>query len=159
MRTIVTSVAAACLLVTAPHAQEANRAQQPPPEPAHNTIVLAGCLAAGSDESIFKLTNATPNAQASASQPQAVGTSGDRAVYEIRAEKNLDQPAVAPIDLKQFVGRQIEVTARISDEPASTEPARAAGEAKVDADPAKPVEKKNRPLTVTAVKQLLPACQ
>jgi len=158
MRSIFSIVAALCLLTIAAGAQEANRAQQPPPEPAHNTVVLTGCLAVGSDESGFKLTNATPNAQASASQPQAVGTSGDRAEYQVRAEKNLDQPGITPIDLKQFVGRQVELTARISDEPASTEPAKAAGEAKVDADPAKPAETKGRPLTVTAVKQLLPTC-
>jgi len=52
----------------------------------------------------------------------------------------------------------VEVTARISDEPASTEPSKPVGEPKVDADPAKPLAKKNRPLTVSAIKQLLPAC-
>jgi len=97
MRTIFSVGAAVYLLFAVPRAQEPTRAQQPPPEPAHNTVVLNGCLVGGSDESVFKLTNATPNAQASASQPQAVGTSGDRAEYEIRAEKTLDQPGVAPV--------------------------------------------------------------
>jgi hypothetical protein len=67
------------------------------PAPAHNTMVLTGCLAAGPDESTFKLTNAVPNAQASVAQPQEVGTSGDLAEYELRAEKNLDTAGVAPI--------------------------------------------------------------
>src|SRR5437763_7573788 len=47
-----------------------------------------------------------PNAQASASQPQSVGTAGGRAQYELRAEKNLDKSGVAPLELKPLVGHQ-----------------------------------------------------
>src|ERR1700682_755624 len=128
MRTISWISAAVCLLIAAPHAQDAERTQTAPPAPAHNTMVLTGCLAAGSDESTFKLTNATPNAQASVSQPQPVGTSGERAEYELRAEKNLDTTGVAPLELKPFIGRQVEVTARSGDEPATSAPPKAAGD-------------------------------
>ena len=72
------------------HAQDAGERKPAPPAPAHNTMLLTGCLVAGSDEATFKLTNAIPNPQASAAQPQAVGTAGERAEYELTAEKNLD---------------------------------------------------------------------
>src|SRR5947199_4561064 len=108
---IISWIPAAVCLIAVPHAQDAGRTTPAPPAPAHNTMVLTGCLAAGSDESTFRLTNAVPNPQASASQPQAVGTSGERAEYVLRAEKNLDRAGVAPIELKPFIGRQVEVTA------------------------------------------------
>ena len=104
MRTLSWISAAVCLMIAAPHAQDAGRTQQPPPAPAHTTMMLTGCLAAGSDESTFKLTNAIPNSQASASQPQSVGTSGERAEYELRAEKNLDTTGLAPVELKPSSG-------------------------------------------------------
>jgi hypothetical protein len=122
-------------------------------------MVLTGCLAAGSDESTFKLINAIPNPQASVSQPQPVGTSGERAEYELRAEKNLDTTGLAPVELKPFVGRQVEITARAGDEPAASAPPKAVGDAKADPDPTKPIEKRTRPLTVTAIKQVLSACR
>jgi len=153
MRAIFSTLAAVCLLIVAPRAQNPG-----PPAPAHNTMVLTGCLAAGSDESTFKLTNAIPNAQASASQPQ-VGTSGERAEYELKAEKKLDTTSVAPVELKRFVGRKVEITARSGDEPAASAQPAPAGGAKVDPDPAKPVEKKVRALTVIAIKQVLATCR
>src|ERR1051325_5714903 len=105
-------ISAALLLSTAvPHAQDAGRVQTAPPAPAHETMRLTGCLVAGPDESTFKLTNALPNPQALATQPQAVATSGELAEYELRAEKNLDRPSVAPLELKTFIGRPVEITA------------------------------------------------
>jgi len=159
MRTISWISAAMFVVIAAPHAQDAGRTQPVPPAPAHNTMVLSGCLAAGADESTFKLTNAAPNPQASASQPQSVGTSGERAEYDLRAEKNLDTTGLAPVELKPFVGRQVEITARADDEPASSAAPKAVGDAKADPDPSKPVEKKSRPLTVTAIKQTQAACR
>ena len=159
MRTISWISAAAFLVVAAPHAQDASRTPPVPPAPAHNTMMLTGCLVAGSDESTFKLTNAIPNPQASASQPQPVGTSGDLAEYELKAEKNLDTTGVAPVEMKPFVGHQVEITARAGDDPATLAAPKAAGDAKVDPDPAKPIEKKSRPLTVTAIKQVLATCR
>jgi len=154
MRAISWTLAAVCLLIAAPRAQNAV-----PPAPAHNTMVLTGCLAAGPDESTFKLTNAMPNAQASVSQPQPVGTSGERAEYELRAEKNLDTTGIAPVELKRFVGRQVEITARSGDGPAASAPPTAAGGAKVDRDPTSPIEKKVRALTVVTMKQVSATCR
>jgi hypothetical protein len=122
-------------------------------------MVLTGCLAAGSGDSSFKLTNAIPNALASVSQPQTVGTSGGRVEYELRAEKNLDKSGVTPVDLKSFVGRLVEITARPIEGPVASTPTQGAGGAKADPDPGKPIEKKDRPLAVTAVKQLRATCQ
>jgi hypothetical protein len=156
MRTISWISAAVFLLIAAAHAQDSRTT---PTAPAHNTMVLTGCLGAGPDESTFKLTNATPNAQASASQPQAVATAGERAEYELKAEKNLGTPGLAPVDLKSLVGRQVEITARSADEPTPAATLATAGGVKVDPDPAKPVEKKIGTLTVTAVKQVLAACR
>ena len=156
MRTISWSSAAVFLLIAAPHAQDSRTTPTPP---AHNTMVLTGCLATGPDESTFKLTNAVPNAQASASQPQPVATGGERAEYELKAEKNLGTPGVSPVDLKGFVGRQVEITARSADEPTPSATPTTAGGVKVDPDPAKPVEKKIGTLTVTAIKQVLAACR
>jgi hypothetical protein len=158
MRTFSWISAAVCFLIAVPHAQEAGRTTPPPPEPAHDTMSLIGCLAAGSDESTFKLTNAIPNAQASAAQPQPVGTAGARAQYDLRAEKNLATSGIAPVELKRFVGRQVEIAVRSSEEPATSAPPAAASGAKADPDPGKPMEKQIRPLTVTAVKQVRATC-
>jgi len=157
MRTI-SWISAACLLTVALHAQDAVRTQPAPPAPAHNTMLLTGCLVAGADDATFKLTNAVPNAQASTAQPQSVGTAGERVEYVLTAEKNLASTGVAPVELKRFVGRQVEITARSGDEPSTSAPTKA-GEPTVAPDPGKPVEKKMRQLTVTAVKQVLATCR
>jgi hypothetical protein len=151
------------LLIAAPHAQEAVRTPPTPVAPAHNTVVLTGCLAAGaagSDESTFMLTNAAPNAQASASQPQTAGTTGGRAQYELRAEKNLDKSGVAATDLKALVGHQVEVTARPSEEAVAPAQAQAKADTgtKADPDPGKPAEKP-KPLTVIGIKQTRGTCR
>ena len=160
MRTIAWISAGMFLLIAAPRAQDATRTPPPPPAPAHNTMVLTGCLAAGADESTFKLTNAVPNAQASVAQPQEVGTSGELAEYEVRAEKRLDTTGVAPIELKPFIGRQVEITARSGDDgPAASAPPKTSDGAKADPDSSKPTEKKTRSLTVTAIKQVLASCR
>jgi hypothetical protein len=158
MRTLSWISAGFCLMIAVPHAQDASRTPPVPPAPAHNSMVLTGCLVAGADDSTFKLTHAIPNAQASVAQPQAVGTSGERAEYELRAEKNLDKAGVAAVDLKALVGHQVEITARADEAPVAPSPT-AAGEAKPDPDPSKPIEKKDRPLTVTTVKQVRATCQ
>jgi hypothetical protein len=152
-------IAAGFFVMTAvPLAQDASRTPPVPPAPAHNSMILTGCLIAGADESTFKLTHAVPNAQASAAQPQAVGTAGERAEYDVRAEKNLDKAGVAAVDLKALVGHQVEITARAEEAPVAPPPS-AAGDAKPDPEPSKPVETKDRPLTVTTVKSVRATCQ
>ena len=164
MRTTFSILAMWCFLAISPAAQDAGRTPPLPPAPAHNTMLLTGCVAAGSDADTFKLTNAIPNPQATAARlPDAaarepVATSGERAEYALKTEKTLDAPGIAPPDLKMFVGRQVEITAR-PDETAGAGAPKAAGEAKADPDPAKPVDKPVRPLIVTAIKQVFATCR
>jgi hypothetical protein len=122
-------------------------------------MMLTGCLAAGGDAATFRLTNAVPNAQATAVQPEAVATSGQHAVYELKAENRLDAQAVAPVDLKAFVGKQVEVTARPDDTPAAPPSANASSQPTTDADPGKPADEKVERLLVTAVKEVATACR
>ena len=160
MRTISCGLAAWCLIAAIPHAQDAGRTEPPQQAPAHNTMVLTGCLAAGGDPTTFKLNNAVPNAQASALQPQAVATSGQSpAVYELKAEARLDAQSVAPVDLKAFVGRQVEITARPDDTPMPPSSAKTADQATTDPDPGKPAGEKIERLRVASVKQLAEACR
>jgi hypothetical protein len=143
MRTMMSMLAACGLLVATPQAQN-----PPTPEPpAHKTMLLAGCLVAGTDTSTFKLARASEIVHASASQPKAVGTSGNQADYELVAatEAGRDTASVAPVDLKAFVGHQVEVTVRPIEAPAP--------------DPSKPVQKPAERFTVTAIKPLLAICQ
>lgn len=158
MRKLTCGIAAVMLIAVVARAQDAPRTEPAQPAPAHNTMVLTGCLVAGADAVTFRLNNAVPNAQATAVQPQAVATSGQRAVYELKAETRLDAQAVAPVDLKAFVGRQVEITARPDDTPA-TPPATASGQPKTDPDPGKPADEKVERLMVTAVKQLADSCR
>lgn len=164
MRTISGVLAVCCLTIAVPRAQEP-RAQEPsrtePAQPAvaHKTMTLTGCLVAGGDATTFRLTNAAPNAQASAVQPQAVGTSGQRAIYELKAETRLDTQAVAPVDLKALVGQQVEITARPDETVTASAPATAPGQATTDPDPRKPADEKVERLMVTAVKMVSPTCR
>ena len=159
MRTISCALAACCLIVAAPRAQDAPRTEPVKPAPAHNTMILRGCLAAGGDATTFRLTNAVPNAQATAVQPQAVATAGSKAVYELKAETRLDSQTVKPVDLKAFVGQQVEITARPDDTPAPAPPAKASAQATTAPDPGKPAEETTERLMVTTVKQVSATCQ
>ena len=113
MRIITSILATGCLLVAATQAQDADKKQTAPEAPAHKTMLLNGCLVAGPDASTFKLTGATeiepPDAKA-----KPVATSGKAGEYELRAEARLDTASVAPVDMKPFVGHQVEVSGQLS---------------------------------------------
>src|SRR5437868_940438 len=137
MRTI-SWMSAAMLLTALPHAKDAKPQAL---APAHNTMVLTGCLMAGADDATFNLTKASriePSVTAHGSelQPAIVGTSGQSTEYELKPETALDA-AGGPVDLKTFVGHQVEITARPIEQPPS--PAPKAGEAIGTPDPSKPV--------------------
>lgn len=141
-------------------AQTGVRTPAPSHEAAHDTKVLTGCLVAGPDESTFKLTNALPKAQPS---DAPVGTSGKGAEYELKAETRLDAGGPPPPDLKQFVGRQVEITARPLETtpapvPASAQKPAAAGEPQA-APPANPETTPVEKLNVTVIKQVSGSCQ
>jgi hypothetical protein len=185
MRTMCGVLAAFSLatIATAANAQDPARTPPVPPAPAHETMLLSGCLEAGPDETTFRLTKASrvrapgdpsssggaPSASPEASStpraqtapPTAVATSGEQSDYELKAETRLDAARVAPLDMKAFIGHQVEVTARPLEEPLPPEPARPAAQPQADADGGKPAdaEKKVNRLTVTAIKQVVGTCQ
>jgi hypothetical protein len=150
--------AVCCLLVATPQAQDADKKQPAPEAPAHKTMLLTGCLVAGPDASTFKLTRASEIAPP-APGPQAVATSGNAGEYELRAEARLDTASVAPIDMKPFVGHQVEVTVRPAEDVPATASQNAAGAPTVAPDPSKPAEKKAERFTVTAIKQVVATCK
>ena len=151
-------LAISCLLAAAPQAQETGRTEQAPAEPAHKTMLLTGCLVAGPDASTFKLTRAS-EVGAPGSQPEAVGTSGSVGEYELRAEARLDTASVSPVDMKAFVGHQVEVTVRPVEETPDSASRNADGAPTVAPDPGTPTEKKTERFSVTAIKQVLATCK
>lgn len=137
-------------------AQEGARTPASPPAPAHDIMVLIGCLGPGPDPSTFKLTNVQPKKDVADSQ--SVGTSGGRVEYELKAEARLDAPSVAPPDLKALVGHEVEVTARPVPKIAE-DGTKAAGEGDQKAAAVKPADPKIEKLTVTAIKQVFATCR
>jgi len=158
LKTTLSILAMSGLLVTNSQAQDRNTTQPATEPPAHKTMLLTGCLAAGPDAATFTLTRASEIDQP-ASQPKAVATSGNQGEYELKAEARLDTASVAPVDMKPLVGHQVEVTVRpVEEVPATAQ--NATGAPTVAPDPAKPVEKKTVPrFTVTAIKQVLSTCK
>lgn len=157
--TVSFSTLAACgLLVATIHAQEPDKAQKAAEEPAHKTMLLTGCLVAGPDAATFMLTRASEvSALGSSSKP--VGTSGSVGEYELKTEARLDTSSVAPVEMKAFVGHQVEVTVRPVEETAPSAPQTAAGAPTVAPSPTKPVEKKTERFSVTAVKDVQATCK
>jgi hypothetical protein len=156
--TTIASLCTASLTAVTLSAQTGVRTPAPSHEPAHDTKVLTGCLVADPDGSSFKLTNALPSVQPSNAP---VGTSGKGAEYELRAETRLDAGGPPPPDLKQFVGRQVEITARPLEEtppPASAQKPAAAGEPQA-APPANPETAPVEKLNVTVIKQVSGSCK
>jgi hypothetical protein len=162
MKRILFGAVAAFVLLAVPHAQEpqGQRADATPQaKPAHSTMVLTGCLAAGTDASTFKLTKASQVAPAAtkgaASEPPSVGTTGALDEYELTAETALDASS-RPVDLRPYVGHQVEVVTR----PAEPQPPAAkATTPTTSADPGKPIERPDARVKVTALKDVAPACR
>jgi hypothetical protein len=157
LKSTASMLATCCLLVATPQAQEPDKTQKAPEAPAHKTMLLTGCLVAGPDASTFKLTRASE--VGASSQPRAVGTSGTAGEYELKTEARLDTSSVTPVDMKAFVGQQVEVTVRPVEEIPDSAQQTAAGAPTVADDPAKPVEKKTERFSVTAVKSIVATCR
>jgi hypothetical protein len=138
-------------------AQDGIRTPAPPHEPAHDTKVLIGCLAAGANGATFKLTNAVPKDQASTAP---AGTSGTAAQYELRSESRIEVGGPPPPDLKPFVGKQVEITARPTEaSPPSAPEKPTATTGSPEPSTARPDEARVETLTVTAVRQVAASCQ
>ena len=157
MRTLFWTMALCYLALGVMQAQNTDRTQKPDPAPAHETMMLTGCLVSGSEPDTYKLVVTMPT-NAAESQPRAAGTSGTRVEYEVKPEARLDAAGVGAIELKGFVGHQVEVTARPVAEPPAA-PSKPGGAVQTDAATEKPAEPKMEKLTVTAIKQVLATCQ
>ena len=150
---IMPAVALSVLFVNL-QAQQPGTSPQQPGTSAHSTKVLTGCLRAGPAPETFILRNATPKVDPSDLAAPAVGTSGEKVEYDLAANTGLDQSG-PPVDLKAYVGQQVEVTVR----PAETaEAPTASSSARQTAAEAKPVERKPARVAVTALKSLSPSC-
>ena len=155
-RTFLASAVAVGWCVAAPFAQ-----QQPPPTsqtaPAHNVFVLTGCLEAGAEAAAtFKLTDAsfvgrpTP---AGAAEAGAVGTSGQKASYELRPVSGVNAQGLNTDALKAHLGERVEVIVRPIESPPAAPPAGLAG---VQAP--RPSERAAERFTVTELKRVTGTC-
>jgi hypothetical protein len=147
--------AVACMAV--PFAQD-QRAPAPKAEPAHNVYVLTGCLMTDAVATpTFKLTDASSIGQPTpgrAGIAGAVGTSGQKAVYELRPVSGVSAQGLDADALKAHLGQRVEVVVRPVESPAP--PAPAAGLASAEA--AKPKEPSVERFTVTEIKRTVGRC-
>ena len=152
---ILPAVALSVLVVNL-QAQQPGTSPQQPGTSAHSTKVLTGCLRAGPAPDTFLLTNATPKVDPNDNDlaGPAVGTSGEKVEYDLAANTGLDQSG-PPVDLKVYVGQQVEVTVRPAE---TTEAPTASSSARQAAAEAKPVERKPARVAVTALKSLSSSC-
>jgi hypothetical protein len=155
-KTLLGSAVAVAWCVAAPFAQE-----QPAPTakaaPAHNVFVLTGCLKAGEDPTAtFKLTDASAIGQATpagAAEKGAVGTSGQKASYELRPVSGVNAQGMDAAALKAHLGQRVEVIVRPVETPAA---APVGGLVAVQA--AKPIQPELERFSVTEIKRVLGTC-
>jgi hypothetical protein len=172
MRRIAWIIAALCLTTTSIMAAQRTDQQVPAPphESGHETVLLRGCLAAGTNPSTFKLTKASlvpspvpaTSPGAASSQAPVVGTSGavatsEQTEFQLRAERRLDTSSVPADDIQKLVGHQVEVTARPPEAPPPEAP-KAESQGK-EQTPSGKVEPAPEPLTVTAIKSVQATCR
>ena len=153
-KTVLASAVAIAWCVAAPFAQE-QPASTAKVTPAHNVFVATGCLKAGADATAtFKLTDASFIGPAPrAAEAGAVGTSGQKASYELRPVSGLNEQGMNADALKAHVGERVEMVVRPIESPAATPPA---GLAAVQV--AKPIEPAPERFTVTEIKRVIGTC-
>ncbi len=154
-KTVLGSAVAIAWCVAVPFAQQQS-ASTPKPTPAHNIFVLAGCLKAGADPTVtFKLTDASSIGQAApaGATEGAVGTSGQKASYELRPVSGLNAQGVDADGLKAHLGQRVEVTVRPIETPPPAPPAGSVG-----IEPATPIERTPERFSVTAIKRVSGTC-
>jgi len=148
-------VAVACIAV--PFAQD-QRAPAPKAEPAHNVYVLTGCLMSDAVATpTFKLTDASSIGQPTpgrAGIAGAVGTSGQKATYELRPVSGVNAQGLDAEALKAHIGNRVEVVVRPVESAVPATPS--AGLAA--AETAKPKEPAVERFTVTELKRAEGRC-
>ena len=155
-KTVLAGVTLVAWFVAAPTAQQQNPVQPASTAPAHNVFVLTGCLGATEAPTTFKLTNASFIGQApptGAAEAGAVGTSGEKGSYLLRAAAGVNAQGMKEDALKAHVGERIEAIVRLIEAPA---PAPAAGAAGVQV--AKPIERVPESFSVTEIRRVIGAC-
>ena len=153
------SAAALSVLCVGLHAQQPNPQPQPnTPAPqavsAHSTKVLTGCLRAGAAADTYMLTDATPKLDPQNLAGPPVGTSGEKADYDVAVGHRAGPERTAG-GSETHVGQRVELTVR----PAEPTVAPAANPNATQAtSEAKPTERKPARVTVAALKSLAPSC-
>ncbi len=155
-KTVLGSAVAIAWCVAAPFAQQAP-APTPTAAPAHNVFVLTGCLKAGVDPAAaFKLTDASAigrAAPAGTAEPGAVGTSGQKASYELRPVTGVNAQGVDAAALKAHLGQRVEVIVRPLESPAA-----APTGGRVGIQAAGPLEPAPERFSVTEIKRVTGTC-
>ena len=155
-KTVIGSAVALAWFVAAPFAQQPP-APTPKAAPAHNVFVLTGCLRAGPDATAtFKLTEASSIGQptpAETAKGRAVGTSEQKASFELRPVSGVDAQGMDADALKAHLGQRVEVTVRPVESPAAAPTAGLVG-----VQSAKPIEPAVERFTVTAIKRVIGTC-
>jgi hypothetical protein len=143
--------------VAAPFAQQ-QPAPTPEAAPAHKVFVLTGCLEAGGGATAaFKLTDASPIGQsipAPAAGAGGVGTSGQKAAYELQPVSGLDAKGMDAAALRAHAGQRVEVTLR----PIDIAPAAAPSAGNPAVQGAKPVDPAPERFSVSAIKRVTGSC-
>ena len=157
MKTLILGSIAVVWCVAAPVAQD-QRAPAPKAEPAHNVYVLTGCLMSDAvATSTFKLTDASSIGQPTpgrAGIAGAVGTSGQKATYELRPVSGVSAQGLDADALKAHLGNRVEVVVR----PVETAPPAAPAAGLASAETAKPKEPALERFTVTEIKRAVGRC-
>jgi hypothetical protein len=126
-------------------------------EPAHKVYRLTGCLMAASTAApSFKLTDASSIGQAAPTQPGvsgAVGTSGEKATYELRPVSGVNAQGLDAEELKAHMGHRVEVVVRPIEVPAPEAPSGLAS-----SQTAKSIEPAPERFTVTEIKRAVGRC-
>jgi hypothetical protein len=153
-KTVVGTAVALAWFIAAPFAQE-QPAPGPQETPAHNVFVLTGCLKAGTEATVtFKLTDASSIGQRTPGETaSAVGTSGQKATYELRPVTGVGAQGVDADKLKAQLGKRIEVVVRPVESPA---PPPVTGLAVAQA--AKPIEPAPARFRVTEIRRVIGSC-
>ena len=150
MKWALPSAAVLSILFVNLHAQQPS---SPPNTSGHSTRVLTGCLRAGPAPETYRLTDATPSLDTKELAGQPVGTSGQKAEYDVAADTGLEHGGPA-IELKPHVGQQVELTVR----PAETAVAPPAHPTAQSAAEVKATERKPARVIVTGIKSLSSSC-
>ena len=156
-KTIIGTVVGVAWCVSAPFAQSQEARSSAQAEPAHKVYRLSGCLMAASVAApTFKLTDAWSIGQAAPTQggvPGAVGTSGQKASYELRPVSGVNAQGLDAEALKAHMGHRVEVVVRPIEVPAPAPPSGLA-----ISQAARPTEPAAERFTVTEIKRVVGRC-